>query len=264
MNKLIATLPLIALLIAGSAFYLAKSNNQLEAAVAISNNLSFFDWAKCYSNITASSNNCTNSDGYNTAAGRFANLTNSLSENIIAPCKNFTNYFLNATADQAVNLNSYFTNCFFNDQVLSIAQSDSCFYNNYFAPIYLTCTQTTLKSFFNNIKNEEGVNFAQLGGCQYNITSQAQQPCQSTDDYWAAAGKFNALTYPDFVANQTLSSACQNYYNYRGSALADSIVNKDGYYHDCFITNETQAIAQSNDCFNTYYYQPIFVKCAGF
>ncbi|KAL4469454.1 hypothetical protein ABPG74_004707 [Tetrahymena malaccensis] len=261
MNKLLSALPLVALLIAGSAFYLANSNNQLEAAIAISNNLSFFDWATCYTHLPQIADNCTNSDGYNTAAGRFANLTNSLSPNIIVPCKNFTNFFLNATADQAVNFNNYFTNCFFNDEVISIAKSNECFYNNYFAPIYLNCTQTALKSLFKNTKDDEGVTFSQLGACQYNITSQPQQPCQSTDAYWAAAGQFNALTYPD---SANLTAACSNYYDYRGHAFGDSLINQYGYYHDCFLTQQIQDIAKSNDCFNTYYYQPIYVKCAGF
>ncbi|KAL4487893.1 hypothetical protein ABPG72_022753 [Tetrahymena utriculariae] len=261
MNKLLTALPLVALLIAGSAFYLANSNNELEASIAISNDLSFFNWASCYTHLPAVTDNCTNSDGYNTVAGRFANLTNSLSKNVIAPCKNFTNFFLNATSDQAVNFNSYFANCFFNTEVLSIAESNKCFYNNYFAPIYLNCTQTAFKVFFNNTKNNQGVTFSQLGGCQFNVTSQPLQPCQQTEPYWAAASKFNNLTYPE---STYATAACNNYYAYRGTALADSLINENGYYHDCFITEQIQAIAKSNDCFNTYYYQPIYVKCAGF
>ncbi|EAR88609.1 transmembrane protein, putative (macronuclear) [Tetrahymena thermophila SB210] len=267
MNKFIIALPIFALLALGGILYYKNSNNYLESSLTIPNDLTIYNFAQCYQNLPAITDSCKNTDAYNQAATNFNNLTSAQSDNPNTACINYNKFFQTAFASQPLNQNNYFADCYLNDQALAIAKSNQCFYDKYFAPFYLQCTRSSASSSSSSSSSDSNkpknnlttVTFTQYAEClktlQYSV-----QPCQTTDAYYSTVSQFVDLTYPD---SSNVSSDCKNYYSYLKVAHADDLINKNNYYQSCFLSSKIQSIAQSNDCFNQYYYKPIYTTCLG-
>ncbi|KAL4487918.1 hypothetical protein ABPG72_022778 [Tetrahymena utriculariae] len=266
MNIFMITLPIITLLIFGGILYYKNSNNYLESSLTIPNDLTIYNFAECYKNLPAITDSCKNTDAYNQVATIFNNLTSAQSDKPNTACVNYNQYFQTAFASQPLNQNNYFADCYLNDQALAIAKSNQCFYDKYFAPFYLQCTRSSASSSSsstsdsNKPKNSlSTVTFTQYA--QYLQTLQYDlQPCQISDAYYNTVSQFTDLTYPD---SSKVLSEFKNYYSYLKFAHSDDLINKNNYYQSCFLSSKIQSIVQSNDCFNTYYYKPIYTTCLG-